>query len=179
MSTPCTIFVKIPRELEGTVLQFNQNLLPKNRKTGIPPYGTPGGDFSKLRPVILKKGYLRITVHWNGHLEDNGLELLRNYRSVRQVLNLVSLGCLSSLSSGKPGDETCLVTPYALRKDDDWADVKPVSVKTLRTAVATFNYLFADGEWSFMHLYCKDDPMQGNWQPLTEETVNVYINKYW
>ena len=172
MSTNAFLFVHIPKEHDGKTVIFNSKLLPKGIVLHSPDiFDNAPVSVDKIQRIVLKEGFLRIYVHWDGDpLGTVADELVQHYNNFEKALNLLCLGDISSLNtaparkSGGGLDMTKhIITPYILRnrKTDSWNDVKPCSVKSLRTASMDYNYLFTDGEWLVMNGK-KDFP----WIPL-------------
>lgn len=175
MSTNAFLFIHIPKELVGKVISFNQRLLPKGLELCSPDnFKIISPSLNKLKPIILKEGYLRICVHEDGKPDDTvGCELIEHYDTLKKALNLFCLGSITHLSTcpiiiGGPrflNYPRIIITPDILRtrNESKWKDVKPRSVKTLSTASMSYNYLFTDGKWSV-----KTPDKNADWIPLDE-----------
>ena len=115
------------------------------------------------------KMYHSIYLHNDGYLEDAGKILKEHYSSLKKVKELVALGSISVLGHrivpiGKHSfDERDggAVLAYHRDRGDDWADVEPLVTGRLKKADRQeFNYLFLNGEWSYIIENGK------RWQPV-------------
>ena len=115
------------------------------------------------------KKYHSIYSHWDGGLEWVGKVLKEHYSSLDKVKELIALGSISSLGArvapiGKHSfDEPEKGTTVAYHRDrgDEWADVEPLVTARLKKADRQeFNYLFLNGEWSYIFENGK------RWQPV-------------
>ena len=102
-----------------------------------------------------------VYVHWDGYPSNNGRILLDHYDTLEKVIELVSLGSLSSLGekvSPADGTEHTFDNPqldvciaYHRDRGEDWNITMPRIDKSvddfMERGVEEYGYLFKDGRW--------------------------------
>lgn len=151
MSTRAQIIVEIPSNLIGHYSKFDKSLLPKeigdfDGKCGEDGFihGVPKKIMNKK--FLYKKRYISIYHHWDGYPERLGKELRRKYKTIEQILNLISIGDVSTILGDK-------IVPYCVR-NDDWNEIKPLQVDEFEDIpLKQYNYLFSNGKWKTIKGY--------------------------
>ena len=120
MSTTSSIWVKVKPEDFGKTISFNKEIHP----LGLEDFNIAPPIFKikeKHNPVL----YLGIYCHWDGYPSGVGATLLKHFDTYEKVLNLISLGYLSTLL-----DNT--IAYYSWRQED-WNGVKPQGIEKFPT----------------------------------------------
>lgn len=102
-----------------------------------------------------------VYVHWDGYPSGNGRILLDHYDTLERVIELVSLGSLSSLREkvfpeegtehtfDNPQEDVCVA--YHRDRGEGWNSVCPRIDKSvddfMECGVGEYGYLFKDGRW--------------------------------
>lgn len=99
---------------------------------------------------------LKIYHHWDGYPEGVGDTLVNIYDTYEKALNLVLGGDCSTING--------TYNPYALRKCEDWKDIKPLAISEKEGVDEEYDYMFKDGEWYVRAMYGNK---LKNWMLLT------------
>ena len=96
-----------------------------------------------------------IYCHFDGYLSHNGAILHRDYKDIKKIKELISLGSLSCLGANptsndypwkKPND-TCIA--YHRDRGEELCVYSDVKEKELPKYYEAFNYFFIDGKWKY------------------------------
>ena len=149
MSTPCYIWIKVKKEDKGKIIKPLKSKLHKTCEWDIPLTDN----------TELKKNYIGIYVHWDGHIESVGKTLTQHYNDYDKILNLISCGDCSSIYD--------IVRPYTAICNRIWECNKPIQITRKPTYQSYYTYLFDNGKW-----YVKTSS-KGKWFNLEEKIIEI------